>query len=58
MGLPPSDNLLFDQCWAAPHRPTKACAHPASRSKKESRVSNRGISGLMDGGAHTSEARS
>ena len=36
----------------------KACACPASKLKKESRVSNRDISGLMDGGAYTAEARS
>lgn len=31
---------------------------PASRLKKELRVSDRDINGVMDGGAYTSEARS
>ena len=36
----------------------KACTCPALRPKKELRVSDRDISGLMDGGAYMSEARS
>ena len=36
----------------------KACPCPASRPKKEPRVSNRDINGLMDGGADLSEAKS
>ena len=36
----------------------KACACPASRLKKEPRVSNTDINGLMGWGAYTSEARS
>ena len=36
----------------------KACACPASRLKKEPRVSDRDINGLMDGGAYMLEARS
>ena len=36
----------------------KPCACPASRPKKEPRFSNRDVSGVMDGGAYTSEARS
>ena len=34
----------------------KACTCPVSRLKKEPRVNNRDINGLMDGGAYTSEA--
>ena len=41
-------------CWAASCRPTS----PASRPKKEPRVSSRDINGLMDEGAYMSEARS
>ena len=58
MGLTPRDNLFIDHCWAVPHRPTKACACPASRPKKKPGVSDKDINGLMDGGAYTSEARS
>ena len=36
----------------------KACACPASRLKKDPRVSNRNTSGLRMGVAHMSEARS
>ena len=36
----------------------KSCACPASRLKKEPRVSNRDISGLMDEGTYTSGAKS
>ena len=36
----------------------KPCACPASTLKKEPRVSNRDISGLMDEGTYTSEAKS
>ena len=36
----------------------KPYACPASRPKKEPRVSDKDISGLMDGGAYMSEARS
>ena len=35
----------------------KPCTHPASIPKKELGVSNWAISGLMDGGSFTSEAR-
>ena len=36
----------------------KACTCPASNQKKEPGVNNRDISGLMDGGSYTCEARS
>lgn len=45
-------------CWAEPCKPTKPVACPASRLKKQPRVNNRDISGLMNQGAHTSEVRS
>ena len=41
-----------------PPQAYKTCACPAARLKKEPGVSNRDISGLMDGGAYMSEARS
>lgn len=41
-------------CRTASHRPTS----PASSPKKETGIGNRSISGLVDGGAYTSEARS
>ena len=37
-------NLLGCKLWAY-----KACVFPASRPKKEPRVSNRDVNGLMDG---------
>lgn len=40
-------------CRTASHRPTS----PASSQKKETGISNRSISGLVDGGAYTSAAR-
>ena len=36
-------------CTAQTYKP---CTRPPSRSKKEPRVSSRGIGGLMDGGLH------
>ena len=36
----------------------KVCACPALKLKKEPRVSNRDINGVMDGGPYTAEARS
>ena len=36
----------------------KPCTCPASKLKKEPRVSNRDLHGLMDGGSYMSEARS
>ena len=41
-----------------PPQAYKPCACPASRLKKEPRVSNRDINGLMDEGTYTSEAKS
>ena len=46
----PDFSLWVYVCWAVPHRPAKPCACPASRPKKEPRVSNRDMNGLMDGG--------
>ena len=44
--------------WAALHGSTKVCICPVLRPKKEPRISNRDINGLVDGGCFTSEAKS
>lgn len=56
-----SASFLFGSSWVALLGCTlqayKPCTHPASIPKKELGVSNWAISGLMDGGSFTSEAR-
>ena len=60
-------DLAFECNWAAcnesgvglhPAGPTKPCACPASRPKKEPGVSNRDANALMKGRVYMSEARS
>ena len=41
--------------WAVHCRPTRSCACPALRLKKQPGVSDRDISGLVVGDAYTSE---
>ena len=50
--------LLLDEGVGLHPQSYKGCACPASRPKTEPRGSNRDISGLMDEGAYTLEARS
>ena len=49
---------MFDVVLDFTPQAFKSCPCPASRVKKEPRISNRDISGLMDGETYISEARS